>query len=281
MRRLIVFFAAIALVASLAGPGVALASNRPVEYLALGDSLAFGFNPLADPTDPAHFVGYPERATIALRDTLTNASCPGETSSHLINLAGSDNGCGTWRGLGLPLHVGYASATQSQLAFADAFLKEHPKTQVVSLDIGANDVFVLQKSCGYDAGCILAGLPNVVATFSANLDTIYGHLRHEDGYNHKLVALSFYARDYVSDPVSTAVASLMRDALKERTEAWGGVLADGFEAFRDASAPYGGDTCAAGLRIVLSTSPLVCDDHPSPLGRDLLAQALVNALRPD
>jgi hypothetical protein len=29
------------------------------------------------------------------------------------------------------------------------------------------------------------------------------------------------------------------------------------------------------------SSPLTCDIHPSPAGRDLLAQAIVNALRTD
>jgi hypothetical protein len=63
--------------------------------------------------------------------------------------------------------------------------------------------------------------------------------------------------------------------------AWGGIVADGFGAFAAASTAFGGDTCAAGLRIVVLSSPLTCDIHPSPAGRDLLAQAIVNALRTD
>lgn len=280
MRRLPVFLAAIALVASLAAPSAVAASNRPIEYLALGDSLAFGYNPLVDPTNPDNFVGYPEIATIAFRDTVTNASCPGETSSHFINLTGTDNGCGTWRRAGLPLHTAYASGLQTQLQFAEAFLQKHPKTQVVSLDIGANDLFVLQKTCDYDISCIQQGLGGMLTTLSTNLDKIYKGIR-DTGYKHKLVALTFYARDYVNDPLGTQVAAELGDVLAERTEAWGGIVADGFEAFRAASEPYGGDTCAAGLRIVKSTSPLVCDDHPSPKGAELLAQTLVNAVRPD
>ncbi len=63
--------------------------------------------------------------------------------------------------------------------------------------------------------------------------------------------------------------------------AWGGIVADGFGAFKAASTAFGGDSCAAGLLIVLSSSPLACDVHPSPAGRDLLAQAIVNVLRTD
>lgn len=280
MRRLSVFVAVLGLVASLAAPSAVTASSRPIEYLALGDSLAFGFNPLVDPSNPDNFVGYPEIATISFRDTLTNASCPGETSSHFISITGTDNGCGTWRGFGLPLHAGYDSGTQTQLEFADAFLQAHPRTQVISLDIGANDLFALQKSCSYDTTCILGGLPGMLANLSANLDTIYGHIRNVDGYHHKLVGLTFYVRDY-TDLATAAVVAQVNQVLKDRTEAWGGVVADGFAAFGAASTAYGGNVCAAGLLIVTATSPLTCDDHPSQKGAALLAQTLVSAVRPD
>jgi hypothetical protein len=67
----------------------------------------------------------------------------------------------------------------------------------------------------------------------------------------------------------------------DRTLAWGGIVADGFGAFAAASTSYGGDTCAAGLRIVTLASPRTCDDHPSAAGRVLLAQTIVSALRAD
>jgi lysophospholipase L1-like esterase len=266
------------LVASSTAAG---ASNRPTEYLALGDSLAFGYSPLVvDQTNPGNFIGYPDRAAAALKEHLTNASCPGETSSHLIDLNGSDNDCGLWRA-NLPLHVAYST---TQLAFADAFLQSHPKTLVVSIDIGANDLSVLVKGCGGEANvpCIVAGLPDMLATLSANLDTIYGHIRNLDGYRHKLVAVTTYSRNY-GDLLQTGVIAQVNAVVADRTLAWGGIVADGFGAFAAASLAYGGDTCAAGLRIVTSSSssPRVCDDHPSPAGRDLLAQAIMMALRPD
>ncbi len=279
--------AAVALLATLAtallaGPSVPsalAASNRPQEYLALGDSVAFGFNPLLDTRNADNFIGYPTPVAAALKENLTNASCPGETSSHFISLAGSDNGCGAYR-LQFPLHVAYST---TQLEFADGFLQSpHPKTLVVSIDIGANDLFVLVKSCGGQANirCIEAGLPVMLATLSANLDTIYGHIRNLDGYHHKLVALTTYSLNY-SDPTGTSLISQVNQVVANRTLAWGGIVADGFGAFAAASTAFGGDTCAAGLRIVVLASPLTCDIHPSPAGRDLLAQAIVNALRTD
>ena len=283
MRSMIASVGLLAVVATtlLAGPAVpsALAdSERPQEYLALGNSIAFGYSPLVDPRNANNFIGYPNTVAAALKENLTNASCPGETSSHFITLSGSDNGCGPWRFLlNLPLHTAYSS---SQLAYADGFLQSHRQTLVVSIDIGANDLFVLVRECGGQAnlGCILAGLPGMLATLSANLDTIYGHIRNLDGYHHNLVALTTYSLNY-SDPIATSVISQVNKVVADRSLAWGGIVADGFGAFAAASSAFGGDTCAAGLRIEVSPSPLACDIHPSPAGRDLLAQAIVNALR--
>jgi len=265
-----------------AHPAQALAaSNRPQDYLALGNSVAFGYSPLANPTNANNFIGYPNTVATTLKEALTNPSCPGETSSHFISLTGSDNVCGFYRNH-FPLHVTYST---SQLEFADGFLQSHPKTLVVSIDIGANDLFVLENGCGGastppEIKCILDGLPSMLATLSANLDTIYGHIRNLDGYKHKLVALTYYSLNY-SDPVGTSVISQVNQVVANRTLAWKGIVADGFGAFAAAASAYGGDTCAAGLRIVVSSSPLTCDIHPSPAGRDLLAQTIVNALRTD
>ncbi len=281
MRWLIAAVALLAMLATtlLAGPALhsaLAASSRPQEYLALGNSVAFGFSPLLDRSNADNFIGYPTPVAAALKEKLTNASCPGETSSHFISLAGSDHGCGAYRA-NFPLHVAYST---SQLDYADGFLQSHPQTLVVSIDIGANDLFVLEEGCSFNVNCILAGLPGMLATLSANLNTIYGHIRNLDGYTHKLVALTYYSLNY-SDPVGTAVISQVNQAVASRTLAWKGIVADGFGAFAAASTAFGGDTCAAGLRIVVVSSPLTCDIHPSPAGRDLLAQAIVNALRPD
>ena len=285
MRRVVSMLALLALAVAVTGvvppASVDAASRRPQTYLALGDSLAFGYSPLADPTSEGNFIGYPSMVAAALKLNLTNAGCPGETSSHLVDLAGTDNGCGFWRA-NFPLHAVYGT---TQLAFADAFLKSHPKTRVVSIDIGANDVQALVNSCGGMATpaqvkCIQDGLPGVLATLSANLDTIYGHIRDLDGYKHKLVAVTTYSTNY-GDPLLTGVVTQINAVVADRTLAWDGIVADGFGAFAAASAATGGDACAAGLLIAVSAAPLTCDSHPSPAGRDLMARAIVDALRTD
>jgi hypothetical protein len=183
-----------------------------------------------------------------------------------------------WRA-NFPLHASYAT---TQLAFADAYLDAHPETLVVTIDIGANDAQALVNRCGGmgEVACIQAGLPGVLAALSANLDTIYGHIRDQDGYRHRLVAVTTYSTDY-GDPLLTSVVGAFNAVVADRTLAWDGIVADGFGVFAAASAATDGDACAAGLLIAVASAPLVCDSHPSPTGRDLLAKAIVDALRTD
>ena len=284
MRRIVSVMALLAVVGGVAAIGIAppaaatAASNRPQELLALGDSIAFGYSPLVDPTSADHFVAYPDIVGAALHVRVTNAACPGETSAHLLDLDGIDYGCGQWR-TNLPLHADY---TGTQLAFVDAFLQDHPKTRLVTIDIGVNDAQALVSQCGgmSEVGCIQERLPATLARLSTNLDTIYGHIRNVDGYRHKLVAVTVYSPNY-GDALVTGVIAMFNQVLAERTVAWHGIVADGFADFASIAASHDGDSCAAGLLIPLSSSPLTCDAHPSSAGRDVLAKAIVAALRAD
>lgn len=84
-KQLAVFVALLALIAGTA-PAV-LADEDHGGYLALGDSVPFGFSPLIPPAqrgDPSVFVGYPEAYAAMHELSLTNLSCPGETSGSMI-----------------------------------------------------------------------------------------------------------------------------------------------------------------------------------------------------
>lgn len=286
LRRSVAIALALALLLSggiaLAAPGAAYADaggqrNRhaTMDYLALGDSVAFGYNPLLDFNNANNFIGYPTPVANALDLKLTNAGCPGATSSYFISLSGPDWGCGQYSA-NFPLHVSY---TTSQLDFAVSFLKAHPRTRLVSIDIGANDVFRLQGLCSTasnPSACIQQGLPELFATLSANLNIIYGAIRHEAHYHGQLVALTYYSLNY-QDATTTGIVQAMNQVITARTTAWGGVIADGFDAFDLASAPYQGDPCAAGLLIRLS--PTSCDVHPTPAGRDILAATILAVVK--
>src|SRR5450755_4190858 len=86
-------------VAALAGPMFA-GNNSNYTYLALGDSIAFGYSPLVPlsplPT-PSEYTGYPEIVAgiehLLQSKKEVNAACPGETSGSFISGAPPDNGC--------------------------------------------------------------------------------------------------------------------------------------------------------------------------------------------
>src|SRR5689334_16720194 len=92
---------ALAAVLVAAAPAAA-AARKPVTrgstYLALGDSVPFGYQesavvPAPDYPDASSFVGYPELAGSALHVHVFNAACPGETSASLIDASKPSNGC--------------------------------------------------------------------------------------------------------------------------------------------------------------------------------------------
>ena len=253
------------------------------DYLALGDSVAFGFDPLV-PLEgrfsPSNFVGYPEVLASLLPLTLTNASCPGEASGGFISVSSAlDNGCRPYRA-NFPLHVNYPTS-QSQLDFAIAFLREHRQTKLITIDIGANDLFMLQGACvgaSDPSACVQTNLPTLLAQLRENLSTIYARVRHDGHFHGRLVALTYYALDY-TDAAQVAVIGALNGVVSQVTLAQpAGRVADGFGAFAAASG-RSGSPCVAGLLIRLT--PVICDVHPSRAGRELLARTIRAILSQD
>ena len=249
------------------------ARNRP--YLALGDSVVFGFITEAgfEYVNPANFVGYPDYVAQARRFTAVNASCPGEATAGFISSSGADNGCRPFRA-NFPLHAAY---TSTQLAFATDFLRAHRKTRLVTIGIGANDVFLLQEACATDQTCFERGLPGVLATISANVETILLALR-ATRFHGVLMVVNYYSLDY-SDPASTALTMLLNEAITAPARANGAVVADVFAAFSTAASIAGRKTCHAGLLNACPQDQFMCDVHPSQSGQKLIAQTIAKAFR--
>jgi hypothetical protein len=133
-------------------------------FLTLGDSIPFGMNPLvATPHLPSSYVGYPERMA-ALGNRVTNPSCPGETSGSFLSATAPDNGCRAFKGA-FSLHADYET---TQIGYVVAALNK-TKFDFITLNIGANDLFLLQKKCANEPTCIQAGLPGVLQAYSENL----------------------------------------------------------------------------------------------------------------
>jgi lysophospholipase L1-like esterase len=243
---------------------------KNTRYLALGDSLAFGFSPLVMPVDLSMYHGYPQIVSKALDINLANASCFGETSGHFLDLSVQDLGCQQWRA-NFPLFVPYAG---TQMDYATAYLSSNRKAELVTIDIGLNDLGVLLKNCNGNTACALAGAPAVLAAYGQNIFTIYSRIRGT-GYQGPIVAVTAYAFDY-SDPVQVGGILPLNGILSGTTTAFGGKVADVFTAFATAAAPFGGKVCATGLLVKLPDG--TCDTHPSAAGQSLIAQTVLATL---
>jgi lysophospholipase L1-like esterase len=288
VRRLRDLSASVFVVAVIAAIGAGTTSANPVTgsdangtYLALGDSVAFGYVPPNAVPAPkylvAHsFVGYPEFLAQQLNERVSNASCPGETSASLLVAGAQSNGCENSPGSPVgyatlyPLHVQYQG---TQMDYALHYLAAHRHTRLITIDIGANDAFLCQETTSDRCSSPqeLAGVANELA---GNLGTIFHDLRAVAGYQGPIVALTYYSLSY-SDPTQVAGTQFLNSVIAGVATANGGIVADGFSAFEGPSLAFGGDPCAAGLLIKLPDG--TCNIHPSPTGQRLLAATIAQA----
>ena len=274
---------ALALMA-LAAP-VFAASNPPHRYLALGDSVSFGYNPTVVP-NLQNYIGYPEILDPLVPKQEVNASCPGQTSASF--LSGTDTsevqgaGCEGkygWKA-NYPLHVAYSV---SQADFAVSQLKSSKSIDLVTLGIGGNDLLRVQQDClsaTSFAACVAAALvgtqtkPGALTAYAANLTEILRRIRIDAHYNGTLVLVKYFATS--TDPVVIGAIAALNQVMTLVGSQFGAKMADGFTAFQIASLPYGYDPCKAGLLIRLS--PTTCDVHPTRLGQTVLASTVVIAI---
>jgi lysophospholipase L1-like esterase len=245
------------------------------KLLALGDSIAFGYNPYADFTKDKNFVGYPELLGADV-SSVKNASCPGETSGSFISATAPDNGCRTYRAA-YPLHVDY-DGSQTQLDYAlgriagDNGPDDVPT--LVTLNVSGNDIFLLQKSCATasdPAACFSSGAPALIGSIAHNVGTILGSIRAA-GYTGRLVYQTLYSA--TNDQSALGFVSILNSNVANVARQFGAQIADGFGAFYAASGANH-DPCAAGLLIPNPQGG--CDVHPSAAGANLLANSVRNA----
>lgn len=254
------------------------ANQKNYTYLALGDSVAFGLNlslflPSQPPPSPQAFKGYPEFLAeaehLANSKKEANASCPGESSASFITAGAPDYGCYGEGPDGEPpfkfsvgLHTNYSG---SQLAFAVSELSSNKHIDLVTLGIGSNDVLILLRNCKNDPDCVGTGIAGVYSTFAQNLAFILSQIRAH--YEGTLILVKYYSPSPALDRLAIALNSTMEAAAAPFHVRF----ADGFSAFKEASAAFGGDACAAGLLVTLSGT---CDIHPNAAGQRVLALAV-------
>jgi lysophospholipase L1-like esterase len=267
-------------------------------YLALGDSVPFGFReatnaPTPDYTDATTFIGYPELVGQAMNLKVINASCPGETSGSFIDTTAQSNGCEAdsngvtaagYRTL-FPLHRHYTSASESQLTYAKDWLTAHPKTtKLVTLMLGANDGFICQKTTMDQ--CTSPGeiLP-VVQQIEANVTKIVKALR-KTGYTGQIVVVNYYSPDYTTGQAGTAetlgtvaINNGLDTGARPNNNQYNVHVATPFGAFKRAAKVTSGDDCTAGLLTILTADTTPCGVHPSVAGQFIIANKVIQHVR--
>lgn len=295
-----------------AGTDTALtAPERPV-YLALGDSVAFGYdiNHRAYQSDgtskdlpdqAAHAIGYPEALSSMLAKSfgaavpVANTACPGEATGSLITgQRVDDNDCYENRHA-YRLHYEYdhqddaLGAGRSQLDHAVEYLAADPThVKLVTITAGANDVLRHTAKNG--------GLPNLGGAFDEvmnriepNWETILGALART-GYRGPVVAVLYYSTGYRWTDLPTMAGmrllnAKIHDAAKAvvaRHPSLNVKFVEGYDIFEEASRSAGGDPCNAGLTMRITQGPAAgsCDVHPSHLGEEKLAEGVWRSLSP-
>lgn len=247
-------------------------------YLALGDSIPFGYReatslPAPKYTQANTLIGYPNLIANDLDLHVANAACPGETTTSMINTSRPDNGCNHnatggpgYRAAGFPLHVSY---TGSQLDYAMKFLKSHPNTKLVTLQIGANDGLVCQATTE-DHCTSPAELSALLAAIGKHVATILHRLRGT-GYKGQLVIVNYYSINSASDDAN-ANSLAVNAAVKNASAPYNVTIADAYALWAKASKNAAGqNTCTAGLETLLTGGG--CGIHPSYAGQAVIATA--------
>lgn len=185
----------------------AAASTGPQWYLALGDSLAAGYQPDKGDNKTGGYVGGALQM-LKLQNpnvTLTNLGCSGEDTKTFTNGTKCDGG----------------DPAKSQLARAVSFLKAHAKTQgVVTFDLGANDIDGCVPGGAIDFACLTKGLADV----KTNLPTILQQL-HAAAPNAKIIVLNYY-NPFLAEYLLGAKGQAIAKASETLATAFNGEIAD-------------------------------------------------------
>ena len=150
MRKLSTVFVAATLLISLLQGGIPAArAGDETFYLALGTSLAVGFQPNRGETSKGYVDVLWQRMAQQIPGlSLRNVGCSGETSSSMI--------------IGTHPHCQYPEG--SQLDAAVAFLQAHPgQVAFITIDVGANDFIgaCLRNTYRIDRSCAADLLPRL------------------------------------------------------------------------------------------------------------------------
>ncbi len=255
------------------GPGQRPPHPSPqLSYLALGDSLAFGysqakFNSLYPEESPADYnTGYVDdfARVLKLGDPslqVVNDGCPGETTESLI-----DGPCEYQ--LSFSLHHPYVGGIHSsQLSDALAYLQANPgRVNPITIDIGANDALgVIEGTCKLEATCIGEHAPALFAHIAANLGLILGELRGAAPHA-KIIVLGLYNPFGSTIAGGTQLTAQLNEVMEHVASTVGARFANPLPVFNPPGALEQPTICL----LTNMCTPLV-DIHPTDLGYAALA----------
>ncbi|HEX9068542.1 MAG TPA: SGNH/GDSL hydrolase family protein [Ktedonobacterales bacterium] len=244
--------------------------ETPHYYLALGDSLSFGYQPTFNFGEGFVDDVYAQQAAAGIT-SVTNYACPGETTATMIS------GKCPFKEL---RHQQY---TGSQLDVAIQFLNAHPeRVNPVTLEIGSNDVLP-----DFDVSTCTAG-PSAdadLAIMDANLtETILPQLTYamqspSGGRTGEIHLLNYYDPYAQACPNSLNYVKTLNTHLAADAASFNISMIDVYTAF-------GGDQSQADH--VCNTDPTVAytwfcvpqnsDIHPTSKGYSIIATAIINTL---
>jgi lysophospholipase L1-like esterase len=243
-----------------------VAHARPT-YLALGDSLAFGysqakFNSLL-PEEPAaaYNTGYVDDFGKLLRlfepgVQTVNDGCPGETTESFIK-----GPCEY--GQHFPLHHPYSG---SQFADALSYLGAHPGTvSPITIDIGANDALgVIEVVCKLEAKCIQEQAPALFARVGHNLGSILAQLRAA-APSAKIIVLGLYNPFGETIAGGDALTAALNEVMAADAASVGARFADPLPLFNPPGALEQPTLCT-----LTNICTSLKDIHPTDLGYGVL-----------
>lgn len=313
-RAIVTVVAFVAVLCSLVLLPEAQAKPKPAsDYLALGDSLAYGYQAAKFGAEypniiPSTFdTGYVDVLGSWLRslkrpiDT-TNFGCPGESSDSfrfggrgaatVYTFVPNAAFCGDQPAAGVGaifnkawLHDSYGG---SQLDAALAFLRKHPHTSPITLDIGANDTLIFLEQCGFGAvpDCVTpAALSNLFARIAGNVAASVAALRTA-APRAEIIVMGLYNPYPTVLPGGDMLTKALNSTLRSVVTGLGADFADPLPVFNPASITGESEVadipsiclftnmCPGG--IFNPVSPLA-DIHPTDAGYATLARFIAAA----
>lgn len=278
--------------AAQANPPAGSVTPPKAYYLALGDSLAYGFqeakfnSELPDIVPSTFDTGYVDDFAAMLAPLspgiqVVNDGCPGETSDSVIDGNPTTPGtCAT--GTGWPLALLHHPYAGSQLADALAFLTAHPRqTSPVTIDIGANDLRATERACAEQFGdgtpadllCISQQAPATIAHIASNLATILGDIR-ATAPTTEIIVMGLYNPEFTVPGGDALIEDGFNPTMAAVAASFHAFFADPFPAINHGAA-YPDEATSVCSQIAICT-PLQ-DIHPFDNGYAAIANVIFAA----